>query len=53
VAGLDDLINIHPNRIGAGGLDWFLGANLVFNDEDLKALLLFGGGFLAGAASTK
>ena len=33
-----------------GGIDWFLGGQLVFNDEDLKSLLLFGGGAASGAA---
>jgi hypothetical protein len=52
VAGVDDLINFTRARAGAGGgIDWFLGAQLSFNDEDLKSLLLFGGGAAAGAAS--
>jgi phospholipid/cholesterol/gamma-HCH transport system substrate-binding protein len=52
VAGVDDLINFTRARAGAGGgIDWFLGAQLWFNDEDLKSLLLFGGGAAAGAAS--
>jgi phospholipid/cholesterol/gamma-HCH transport system substrate-binding protein len=52
VAGVDDLINLKRARAGAGGgIDWFLGAQLSFNDEDLKSLLLFGGGAAAGAAS--
>jgi hypothetical protein len=34
-----------------GFFDWFLGAQLVFNDEDLKSLLLFGGGKAASSAS--
>jgi phospholipid/cholesterol/gamma-HCH transport system substrate-binding protein len=51
-AGVDDLINFTRARAGAGGgIDWFLGAQLSFNDEDLKSLLLFGGGAAAGAAS--
>jgi phospholipid/cholesterol/gamma-HCH transport system substrate-binding protein len=54
VGGADDLLNYTRARgVGVGGFDWFVGANLVFNDEDLKSLLLFGGGFLAGAASQK
>jgi phospholipid/cholesterol/gamma-HCH transport system substrate-binding protein len=54
VGGADDLINYTRAPAGAGGgFDWFMGAQLVFNDEDLKSLLLFGGGFLAGAASQK
>ena len=52
VAGVDDLINFTRARAGAGGgIDWFLGAQLVFNDEDLKSLLLFGGGAAIGATS--
>ena len=54
VGGADDLANYNRAKAGAGGgFDWFMGAQLVFNDEDLKSLLLFGGGFLAGAASQK
>jgi len=50
--GADDVINTRRARAGAGGgLDWFVGAQLVFNDEDLKSLLLFGGGAAAGSAS--
>lgn len=52
VAGLDDLLNPNRARAGAGGgIDGFLGMQLVFNDEDLKSLLLLGGGAAAGAAS--
>jgi phospholipid/cholesterol/gamma-HCH transport system substrate-binding protein len=51
--GADDVINTRRARAGAGGgLDWFVGAQLVFNDEDLKSLLLFGGGALAGAQNS-
>jgi phospholipid/cholesterol/gamma-HCH transport system substrate-binding protein len=49
--GADDVINTRRARAGAGGgLDWFVGGQLVFNDEDLKSLLLVGGGAAAGAA---
>ena len=52
VGGADDLINYTRPQAGAGGgFDWFLGTQLVFNDEDLKTLLLFGAGAAAGAAS--
>jgi phospholipid/cholesterol/gamma-HCH transport system substrate-binding protein len=52
VAGVDDLANLTRPRAGAGGgIDWFLGGQLTFNDEDLKSLLLFGGGAAAGGAS--
>jgi hypothetical protein len=53
LAGADDLWNY--NRRGeagaGGGFDWFVGAQLRFNDEDLKSLLLVGGGAAAGSAS--
>jgi phospholipid/cholesterol/gamma-HCH transport system substrate-binding protein len=49
VGGLDDILNNRLPSQGGGGRDWFLGAQLVFNDEDLKALLLFGGGAASGA----
>ncbi|HSZ81299.1 MAG TPA: MlaD family protein [Polyangia bacterium] len=52
VLGADDVLNTNRARGGAGGgFDWFTGAQLTFNDEDLKSLLLFGGGAAAGAAS--
>lgn len=52
VAGVDDLLNLNRARAGAGGgIDWFMGAQLTFNDEDLKSLLLLGGGAAAGGAS--
>ena len=53
IGGADDLANYnHRAESGApGGFDWFLGAQLRFNDEDLKSLLLVGGGAAAGAAS--
>lgn len=59
IAGADDLLNFKgvANNTGrgaagaGGGFDYFFGGQLVFNDEDLKSLLLFGGGSAAGAAS--
>ena len=52
IAGADDMANYKRAEAGAGALfDWFAGAQLTFNDEDLRALLLFGGGAAAGAAS--
>jgi phospholipid/cholesterol/gamma-HCH transport system substrate-binding protein len=52
VGGVDDVFNYVRTQSSAGGtFDWFLGAQLVFNDEDLKSLLLFGGGSTASAAS--
>ena len=51
VAGADDVINTNRAVAGAGGgVDWFLGGQLMFNDEDLKSLLLVGGS-AAGAAA--
>ena len=51
VGGADDVLNINRATAGAGGgIDWFLGGQLVFNDEDLKSLLLFGGSAASGAA---
>lgn len=52
VGGIDDAFNYTRTQAAAGGLfDWFMGAQLVFNDEDLKSLLLFGGGSAASSAS--
>jgi phospholipid/cholesterol/gamma-HCH transport system substrate-binding protein len=52
VAGVDDFVNLTRARAGAGGgIDWFLGGQLTFNDEDLKTLLLFGVGSTANQAS--
>jgi phospholipid/cholesterol/gamma-HCH transport system substrate-binding protein len=49
--GVDDVMN-YTRVPGLGGqfFDWFFGAHLVFNDEDLKSLLFFGGGAAAGAS---
>jgi phospholipid/cholesterol/gamma-HCH transport system substrate-binding protein len=52
ILGADDVINVQRARAGTGGgIDWFTGMQLTFNDEDLKSLLLFGGGAAAGASS--
>jgi phospholipid/cholesterol/gamma-HCH transport system substrate-binding protein len=54
VGGVDDVFNYTPSKGGAGGFfDWFFGAQLRFNDEDLKSLLLFGGSSLGSAATSK
>jgi len=51
IAGADDMAN-YVRAPGGGALfDYFVGAQLTFNDEDLRSLLLFGGGAAAGAAS--
>ena len=42
LGGIDDILN-GPRT------DYFLGAMLRFNDEDLKSILFFAGGLLAGA----
>ncbi len=51
MAGVDDVLN-YTRAKGLGGqfFDWFMGAQLKFNDEDLKSFLLFGGGAAVGAA---
>jgi phospholipid/cholesterol/gamma-HCH transport system substrate-binding protein len=52
LGGVDDIFNnVKTQGLAGGTLDWFLGAQLVFNDEDLKSLLLFGGGSAASSAS--
>jgi phospholipid/cholesterol/gamma-HCH transport system substrate-binding protein len=53
VAGADDLLDINKRSAGGanGGFDYFVGGMLRFNDEDLKSLLLVGGGAAAGSAS--
>ena len=51
VAGADDMANYQAAPTGGALFDYFAGLQLVFNDEDLRALLLFGGGAAAGAAS--
>ena len=50
VGGVDDILNSRAHSITGGGLDFFLGGQLLFNDEDLKSLLLFGGGAAAGSS---
>jgi len=51
VAGADDMANYERAAGGGALFDYFAGMQLVFNDEDLRSLLLFGGGAAAGAAS--
>jgi hypothetical protein len=52
VGGVDDVLNYTRTQGTAGGFfDYFFGLQLVFNDQDLKTLLLFGGGAAAGGAS--
>jgi phospholipid/cholesterol/gamma-HCH transport system substrate-binding protein len=49
--GVDDVFNYVPTSGAGGFFDWFFGAQLVFNDEDLKSMLLFGGGSMTSSAS--
>ncbi|MDW8283947.1 MAG: MlaD family protein [Myxococcales bacterium] len=50
LAGIDDIMNDRaPGGYGSTGRDYYVGAQLMFNDEDLKALLAIGGGAIAGA----
>ncbi len=50
LAGIDDIINSRPpGAFGTTGRDYFVGGQLMFNDEDLKALLAIGGSALSGA----
>jgi hypothetical protein len=52
VGGVDDVLNYTRTQGTAGGFfDLFFGLQLVFNDQDLKTFLLFGGGAAAGGAS--
>jgi phospholipid/cholesterol/gamma-HCH transport system substrate-binding protein len=52
LGGVDDVFNnVKTQGLAGGTTDWFFGAQLVFNDEDLKSLLLFGGGSAASSAS--
>lgn len=47
VGGIDDALNSRgPGGGGSTGRDYFLGAQLTFNDEDLRALLTVGGAAL-------
>ncbi len=51
LAGVDDILNNNPpGALGSVGRDYYVGAQLMFNDEDLKALLTVGGSAIAGAA---
>jgi phospholipid/cholesterol/gamma-HCH transport system substrate-binding protein len=49
VGGVDDAINSRPQDGSGGGRDFFIGAQVRFNDEDLKGLLLFGGSAIGAA----
>jgi phospholipid/cholesterol/gamma-HCH transport system substrate-binding protein len=51
VAGVDDVLN-QSRAIAGGGafFDWFFGVQLMFRDEDLKSMLLFGGSAVGSAS---
>jgi phospholipid/cholesterol/gamma-HCH transport system substrate-binding protein len=50
IAGVDDVINQKRTIAGSGAFfDWFFGLQLVVRDEDLRSLLLLGGGALGAA----
>ncbi|MBI5479621.1 MAG: hypothetical protein HY906_12230 [Deltaproteobacteria bacterium] len=51
VGGVDDMFNQDSRKGTGGGRDYFVGAQLRFNDEDLKALLMFGGSAVASTAT--
>jgi phospholipid/cholesterol/gamma-HCH transport system substrate-binding protein len=51
VGGVDDIFNQDSRKGTGGGRDYFVGAQLRFNDEDLKTLLMFGGSAVASTAT--
>ena len=53
VGGVDDMFNDRPVDGSTGGRDYFIGAQIRFNDEDLKSLLLFGGSAIGGVSGGK
>ncbi|MBU1069345.1 MCE family protein [Myxococcota bacterium] len=53
VAGVDDLMNERPRTGAGGGRDFYIGAQIRFSDEDLKALLMFGGSAIGGMTGGK
>ncbi|HEY3359544.1 MAG TPA: hypothetical protein VGQ83_40215 [Polyangia bacterium] len=50
VGGVDDMLNEDSRKGTGGGRDYFVGAQLRFNDEDLKSLLLVGGSAISGVS---
>ena len=50
IAGVDDMLNSRARTGAGGGRDYFIGAMLMFNDADLKALMMFAGSAISGAA---
>ena len=52
VGGVDDVLNGRgPGAGSITGRDYFIGAQLTFNDDDLKGLLTIGGAALLGSSS--
>ena len=50
IGGVDDILNDRPPGVlGNTGRDFYFGGQLMFNDEDLKALLAVAGSALGGA----
>ena len=53
MGGVDDLFNYVRTQGTAGGFfDVFMGVQVIFNDQDLRSLLLFGGGSIISSASS-
>ncbi len=51
LAGVDDVINDRPpGGQGSFGRDFYVGGQIMFNDEDLKSILAVGGSAIGGAA---
>lgn len=50
VVGADDVLNSRARTGAGGGRDYFVGAMLMFNDQDLKSLLMFAGSALGAVA---
>ena len=53
IAGVDDMMNERPRTGAGGGRDFYIGAQLRFSDEDLKALLMVGGSAIGGLSGGK
>lgn len=52
VGGVDDILNANgPPSGNITGRDYFFGAQLTFNDDDIRALLTIGGAALLGSGS--
>jgi len=50
VGGVDDILNDRLQIASGGGRDYFAGAQLRFNDEDLRGMLFVGGAAVGAAA---